>query len=245
MVYTTMTPKVELRDFGPFRRATITLSDLLLIIGKNASGKSMLLYLLWSLESIPPNFSVWIDYLKDHKDTIKNILGCMKERRNPESYIRELIRVILKSLPKAWSSSLKENLPKVFGTRLRNIPRLGTKESNIIITGDYGSLRLTIGDDLINAEWGKLDESIIDTVNVKDFGRNYIELKLSKTDEIIESYIESEADLIKVIFTEVVPALLLLALGLVPGGKRQPLLVDGRAGIIRTILVVILGPLLL
>ena len=138
------TPKLEIEDFGPFKEATINLADFLIIIGKNATGKSLLLYLLWSLESILPDFSTWTAYMRSYDTIIKRALDKLSVGKNPYEEIKEYLEKALQHFPEAWSVSLKENLPKVLGMNLSGIPRLGMDEAIIRIIGDYASLKISI-----------------------------------------------------------------------------------------------------
>jgi len=231
-------PVLKIKNFGPFKDATINLADFLIIIGKNATGKSLLLYLLWSLESILPDFSTWVTYMRDYDTIIKKALNKLSSGSNPHEEIREYLEKALQYFPKAWSISLKENLPKVLGMNLNEIPRLGTNEAIINITGDYASLKISIKEGEVKAFWEKLDASVMNLFTIENYGTKYLIIKLTPQglpEEILKYVIETEYDLAKMIMTGLVIFTLNMALGLIPGIQTQPLLVDGRAGIIRAI----------
>jgi len=77
--YTTL----HIYDFGPFKEAHVELAPLTIFIGKNSLGKSMLLYLIWVLETTLPDFDELYKAV-DEMSGIKlaeNCLSAMKEGR--------------------------------------------------------------------------------------------------------------------------------------------------------------------
>ena len=53
-----MSIRFKVKNFGPIKVADIEIKPLTVLVGQNASGKSYLLYLIWALHSVKPDWKI-------------------------------------------------------------------------------------------------------------------------------------------------------------------------------------------
>ena len=230
--------KLHIYNFGPFKEAHIELAPLMIFIGKNSLGKSMLLYLIWVLETTPMDYKALSEVIiKEGAEKVAE--ECVRRAKNGEELVKPLRRLLLlflKAFPQAWSKSLEYNLHSVFGVKVDKLIRIGTPGSKIIIESNMGKLEIAIENEKLAMRWIEVDESIIDNIKVKFEGRSLYNLMLRGRGIIID--VSSSLE----VLTDILPAferlLLYEILDGIAGSSEglESLLVDGRAGIIRTLL---------
>jgi len=230
--------QLEIYDFGPFKEAKIELAPLTIFIGKNALGKSMLLYLIWILESTIPDLRRLYQIL-DEKIDIDDVLegifeGWILEGIDQEKLLTELLIGNILYFPMVWAEDLKNNLHATFGTKLSDLIRSGANKSKILIKGSASEMEISINLDELSAKWLKLDDELIKR-NVKIEVEGKI-MTITFKDRKFEKYVDSPADIANAIGYSVMN----IIYGLYPGigGSSEgyeTLLVDGRAGIARTL----------
>jgi len=141
-------PKIIVKNFGPFEHASLELKPLTILIGKNSVGKSLLMYLTWVLTSTMPDFeTLGKEVSRQGVDEIaKKILKEVRKGSNPEDEIKNIIRMHIEALPHAFISSLKEILSRVFMTNLNELIREGENRAIIGIEGPHAILEFSIED---------------------------------------------------------------------------------------------------
>jgi predicted ATPase len=75
---------VYIENIGPFENASIELKPLTILIGKNSVGKSLLLYLLWSLASAEPDFAEVKGGWEEVNKLAEKIVEEVQKGGNPE-----------------------------------------------------------------------------------------------------------------------------------------------------------------
>ncbi len=138
-------------NFGPIERADVTLKDFNIFIGKNASGKSYLMYLIWTLLSVEPNRIVLRNLLNDlfpnelirrafndnieSKDKIETEISVSFER---------LVLEIFKRFNEVWGKSFENLLKDVFIVDdIRELIRRGKEKAKITVCDNEGKNRIS------------------------------------------------------------------------------------------------------
>ena len=228
--------ELHIYDFGPFKEAHVELAPLTIFIGKNSLGKSMLLYLIWVLESALPE-------PRKHYEVIESMGGIkiaeecfdvMRKSGNPDELIRKLLMIFLKAFPAAWAKSLKDTLSAAFGVKTSELIRKGMQNSKLIIECERGSMEIVIEGDDVTARWVHLDEDLIKKAVVKTLGTSlYITIEGKEAISYVLSPLEVLDDLY-VAFGNALYAIFKGIAGVSEAEER--LLVDGRAGVERVLL---------
>ncbi len=164
-----------IENFGPIEKADVTLKDLNVFIGKNSSGKSYLIYLIWALLSVEPDWgklrALFDEYVPN--ELIKDVMEKDREVRKKISeeefdfkkYIEEqhdlnvklamrfknVIVEAFKRFDEIWGRNLENLLKDLFLVdSLNELVRKGCEKSRIVISNDKGDRRINIeiGDDL-------------------------------------------------------------------------------------------------
>ena len=118
--------KVRVTNFGPIEDAEFELGDVTVVIGPNASGKSFLSYMLYSVLGTIP--------LTSPED--------LEELPRGEAYLSSYLDVINKVLAR----SLRKGFEDVFGVKYRELISVGHEESRITFTDEgIGDLTITLG----------------------------------------------------------------------------------------------------
>ena len=235
-------PRVFIRDLGPFREVAIELRPLTVFVGKNSVGKSFLLYLIWLLESAYPDWSVLIQEAERRgaAELVSKIVRDIKQWRIPSTEFKQLVRMFVEALPQAIATTLKNLLEKTFGIELSSIVRHGAESASIIVEGRVSSIHFEIRrDGTITASYVKYNPGLVEhydlnilpsgEVKVLHGGRELLLVSAPHVKTI------SEVDILRVIMS-VLTDYIVNAFGLVfASGIPCALLVDGRAGVARTL----------
>jgi len=118
--------RIKVENFGPIQNAEFELGDTTIVIGPNASGKSFLSYLLYSLFSSGVNID----------DVGSKVIDSNSKEFEIGSYI-DVINEVL-------SNSIKRRLEEVFGVNVKKLISFGAKESRIELTNSLGTLYANI-----------------------------------------------------------------------------------------------------
>lgn len=228
--------ELHIYDFGPFKEVHIELAPLIIFIGKNSLGKSMLLYLIWVLEKTLPDFNELYKVM-DEMGALRLAEKCfnsIKAGQEPIELIYELLLMTLKAFPRAWAEALNNAFHNVYGVEIGELARLKRTDKGftIIIEGEKGKLEV-VGKDRISIKWLKLDESVVyESTTVLFIGDTiYIANGI-----LTEASIASPPDVLKATVLAL-RGLLYDIFGKIAGVFPGVLLVDGRAGIMRVLLV--------
>jgi hypothetical protein len=127
------------KNFGPLEEADVTLDPLTVFIGSNASGKSYLAYLIWSLLSVEPDFKA---LRKLALKVIKGIEDISDDRLKER--MKNFLLEVIKNSDKLMFKNLRELLCDVFLVDdVRDLIREGASLSEIVVCNDEGSEKLT------------------------------------------------------------------------------------------------------
>ena len=236
-----------LESFGPFAsRYEVEIKPLTLIIGRNSVGKSMLAHLVWALSVATPAFNTLFKVFdeKGGRRYIQELIKSLEDRepvRAKEALEGALLLLAEKALPQALAQSLKELLPKVYGRRLGRIVTGGHKRAIIEVKSWLGGGFRFVIDAEKEAISAEIVEHLIESI------RCTIERLVNIDEErgalIIggETWFAERIRTIADVYSEL-PTLL----GLMMRSVFEPpvfatresaiLLVDGRAGVLRTLL---------
>ncbi|RLE56018.1 MAG: hypothetical protein DRJ40_06310 [Thermoprotei archaeon] len=137
--------KLALKNFGPFKHTEINMSPFTIFIGPNAAGKSMLLYLIWTLYTVELKWDNLRALLHEHYEKLVRVSS--PEEKSQVLY--ELYCTIYEELPHLLRDNLVNLLQDAFGTSLTELVTRGEDRADIIVASDKGPrvLKLTIQDE--------------------------------------------------------------------------------------------------
>jgi len=123
--------KVSIENLGPIKGADLELGDVTIVIGPNASGKSFLSTLFFSLfkNNVPPKI------IRRYKK--------IPEIKQGEININSLITDVEGIL----SLAFKYSLERTFGTKYKNLITFNEKSSKISFSNDMGEILIEMGED--------------------------------------------------------------------------------------------------
>ncbi len=206
--------RLYVRDFGPIKEARVELAPLTVFIGRNALGKSMLLYLLWVLETTPPDLEAIIQHLGGY-----SALEAMFKRLLKGEDLDVILNELRAAITHGFNVAFRERLTRAYGVKLRELIRVGAETCEIRLETPGGVLCLNLHDDALTADLHLAEKTAKDVEhNVKTALRLFMAA-------------------VKDITRHVGLALKLLVSFRIPI-KEEPegyLLVDGRSGIIRAL----------
>ncbi|MBB5254210.1 AAA family ATPase [Sulfurisphaera ohwakuensis] len=119
--------KVIIKNFGPINDAEFELGDITIVIGPNASGKSFISLLLYSIFGARP-----IPSPKDLEQPVKDEMSL-------SSYLDTINKVL--------SRTLRRGLERVFGVDYKELITVGNQESKISFVNKIGSLDIILGEE--------------------------------------------------------------------------------------------------
>jgi len=123
--------KVSIENLGPIKGADLELGDVTIVIGPNASGKSFLSTLFFSLfkNNVP------LEIIRRYKK--------IPEIKQGEININSLITEVEGIL----SLAFKYSLERTFGTEYKNLITFNEKSSKILFSNDMGEILIEMGED--------------------------------------------------------------------------------------------------
>ena len=97
------TQRILIENIGPFKKASLELKPLTILIGVNSVGKSMLMYLAWAVMSLEPDIAALGEATRSlgALEMAKRLAELVKRGRDPTAELRQLLRVFVRALPKA------------------------------------------------------------------------------------------------------------------------------------------------
>jgi predicted ATPase len=129
---------VTIRNFGPFRRAEIELKPITLFIGKNSTGKSMLLSLLWALASAVPSEAEIRQRWGELYERVKSISSAEEAEK--------FLRVSMEVFKGAVAAGLEAQLRLAFGVEPKELVKVGEAGAQIAVKGACGDLHILLTD---------------------------------------------------------------------------------------------------
>lgn len=238
---------IALESFGPFAsRYEIEIKPLTLFIGRNSAGKSMIAHLIWALATATPDFDTLFNVFdeKGGRKYVQELLKSLENReplRAKEALEKVLLLLVEKALPPALARSLTELLPKVYGRRLRRIVTQGHKKAIIEVKSQLGGgYRFIIdaeGESVSAEAFDYIAEIMVSTMEI------FVDVDKERGVLIVdeETWSAERIRTVADVYSEL-PGLLgiLMRLTFEPPtfATRETaiLLVDSRAGVLRTLL---------
>ncbi len=214
------------------------LRPLTVFIGRNTVGKSFLLYLLWALSVSTPDFDLWAEEAdkRGASGLADSILGSVRAGRDPTGELRRLVKLMVDTLPRAIEPPIVNVVEDVFGSKLRDVVRIGSGRGVVRIEGDFYELELVI------EAGGMRTREFYNHVSVDGLRAEVPRphtLRLSWPEygvNIEDSVYDHHSLAVMVVAT--ISSVIRRSLGFpfFRGESVSALLVDGRAGIARTLL---------
>ncbi len=235
-----MDTTITIKDFGPISMAEIELKPLTIFIGRNNTGKSMLLYLLWILRSSMPNPQKVMECLENkdefHRLIEESIRNIKYSAKDIDKTLKDLLRLYVECTPEGYSYSVREALRKTFGGGLDSVIREGASSAVVTIRTQYGELELRMYPDRVKGTWRKIHiDNILENILFEVSGVNTVTFYMRGAG-LETTRISFEDDLKIFLGGYVLPPILENLLGFIPTEEDSALLVEGRAGITRTIM---------
>ncbi len=232
-----MFPRLVIENFGPFEKINLELKPLTLFIGRNSVGKSMLLYLLWTLSSSFPDMRKIVQIFErdDGKVLVEDILNKVCNSEDIDNEFKNLLKLIVKELPHAVASTLEYSLIKTFNVNdLRELSNDSSREIVIDIVGEFIRIIFKIYDRVIVDHY-EINVKPLEDIHVKTVGKNYIVLSIGDV-EGPPRPIFTWLDLLNIIVDILVAYVYTGIHMFFTHRAASAIFVDSRAGIIRTLL---------
>jgi predicted ATPase len=236
--------KLYLSNFGPFEEAEVELKPLTVFIGRNSTGKSMLLYLLWALSSAEPLPDRVEAGWEPVAEMTERVFRRIEEGRIESEDLEELVKAFMKVLADAVKHGLEERFKYVFGVELRELVRIGRDKAVIEVHGSCAKIRFSLGDEVRIEEFDLCIEDMLRRVDVRVLRGRYVHVGYGSYLKKYRVYsIANVADLVvDLLFRHTAVEFSWLAL-VTP--HLTCMLPDSRAGITRTLLKPYISPTLL
>jgi len=176
---------LRVENFGSFESATIEIKPLTILIGKNYVGKSLLLYLLWTLTSAYPSFeevkSEWGPSIK----IAEMIVNKVARGEPPRDELVEVTKIFYNNVfKKAVEIGLNEKFEYVFGVGIKELIKEGKNKALIELQSECGKLRLAILGSLRIEELNICLDRVLNTLQVKILSRSgYVNIKYDENVE--------------------------------------------------------------
>ena len=206
--------RLYVRDFGPIKEAHVELAPLMVFIGRNALGKSMLLYLLWILETTPPDLEAIIQHLGGY-----SALEAMFKRLLKGKDIDAVLDELIAALTQGFNVALRRQLMCAYGVKLRELIRIGAKTCEIRLEKPRKILCLSIHDDTLTVDLRITEEA------ARDIKHN-VETTLGLFKGAVKDIIGHIGYVLKLLTSFEAP---------IKEVREGYLLVDGRSGIVRVL----------
>lgn len=147
--------------FGPVEFADVELRPVTVFVGPNASGKSYLLYLIWSLLTVEPD---WAALLRTVEPRVRRLAEAPDEARAAEE-VRGIVEDLLRNFPALFARNLASLLKDVYMVSdLSQLVRKGHDRSEITVFDDEGDEAV----DVAIASHGELEmkvkEALLDKI---------------------------------------------------------------------------------
>ena len=131
---------LTLKDFGPFKDASIEVRPLTIFIGRNSSGKSLLLRLMWALSTAEPKYDLFVNNL--HKllslHNLKERWMSSGRRLTAEDK-KEIKEYVILYAEAFFSSLLADAWKRVLGV-------LGSAEGEVSLSSENLGVKVTLKD---------------------------------------------------------------------------------------------------
>ncbi len=134
--------RIIVENFGPIKKADVTLKDLTIFVGPGGSGKSYLAYLIWLLYRVSPKFEYYSRLFRFIEKISEKI---EKNKRITEEDIKKILNKAFEITEKALREEWKDGLKDVFRVEnLKDLINKGAKKSVIIVCNDKCNVKIEI-----------------------------------------------------------------------------------------------------
>ena len=181
------TARIIIENLGPFEYAEIELKPLTIFVGKNSTGKSFLVQLLWSLMiTYPYKIPEALRKVESEiNELVPKILEKIESGLDVNKEFRELIKLHIEILPKAIALSLQETFQKAFETTLHELIREGTDRATILIEGPRATLNILIEKSEIRASYGRKYTEFINKLRVEYPGPRQMRVSHKEREDLL------------------------------------------------------------
>ena len=141
---------LTVKDLGPFKDASIEVRPLTIFIGRNSSGKSLLLRLMWALSTAEPDYVSLGVFLQKRLTDV----GLSEDRfkRLTQKDIKEYVKLYARALSVSLLEGAKGKIREVFDD-LRGTIRLSSEHVSIAVDLNSGNAEIVPGlDELFEVE---------------------------------------------------------------------------------------------
>lgn len=177
-----------IENFGPVERADILLKNLNVFTGKNSSGKSCLIYLIWALLSVEPDWEELVALFEEYipNELMEELMGkesnalresskkdkpdtrkLVEKHRNLNDELakrfKNLIFEVFKRFDDIWGRNLESLFKDAFLVdSLSELVRKGCERSGITVSNNRGDrkINIEIGENLIS--W--IDKEVLNDI---------------------------------------------------------------------------------
>ncbi len=225
-----------LRDFGPFRDASIDVRPLTILVGRNSVGKSMLLQLIWSLTTVMPDLEKLVEQAsrRGADEIAEKILEAVKEGSNVEDYFRKLVKLYIEALPDSLASGFGEALRRVFGTRLVEVVREGSENAVVGIKTPRAQIEFVVSGEEVRVSRHEPYSEFLSRIKVLVPQSGRLRVMLGERIEY-DNILASLGNLVEALVSTLV-TYIFDAYGLFLAESVSTLLPDSRAGVSRILL---------
>jgi len=245
--------RVYLENLGPFEEADLEIKPLTIFIGKNSVGKSMLLYLLWTLSSAEPNFEKvkvgWHRVFEIANKVAKDVESGRISRENFESLVKAFYENVF---IEAVRTGLEERFRYTFGVEPVELIKVGRDRATIGVYGKCAKIKISIKDKLYVEELDLCIEDMLKNTKVKmaRTGYHYVKyrnLTVLRKSRVVTPRVTSVANVITSIIFLLKYHIIMEFNAFIFGAPftMSIMLPDSRAGITRTLLKPYTSPSLL
>jgi predicted ATPase len=222
-----------MENIGPFENASIEIRPLTILIGKNSVGKSLLLYLLWSLASAEPNFAEVKSGWEEVNKLAEKIVERVQKGENPEEDVKQALLAFYENvLKEAIRIGIEERIKYVFGVEPKELIKIGKEKALIRVQGDCAKLEIVISNRVELKDLELCLDKALKELRINVLRKGAIEVEYKDLSEEFE--IASTADISEIIIwfyaTYIARAFEAFILG---GSPTSMLLPDSRAGVTR------------
>jgi len=159
-------PKLSIRDFGPFAEAELEVKPITVIVGRNNSGKSTLVYLFWSLVTREASIlhgnelKKAVESVAGEADVVYRLEKAAKSR--DISLMSEVVDAYVKALLELLASDISRRFRRVFPIEsVSELVRLGRDEARIRVEGEKAFVEVSIRGDKVSIEGNNFREAIL------------------------------------------------------------------------------------
>ena len=222
--------KIEIENIGPFKFSELKLRPLTILLGRNASGKSFIMRLLWTLGITLPDFQLLYQrifkYVQDFYNTKRKEL------------FQEVLKKLIEYFPEAYAKALKRNLSYCLEIdKVVDLLKNRNEDGRIEIETQFAKFKIIVTKEgEIRADWLVNPQNyVLKTLELLELTSDSIAI-LDKATNTRHGRLFKDVNELTMFFIE--ETLPLIIGGTLPPISGSPgviaLMIDGRSGLIRS-----------